>query len=169
MESNHQKPASLSGTPQKKSWGKRIAIGGIALVALAGVGVPGALSQDYGGMQRFGMGGGGPGMDMQANFRDGRGLVEREFGRMLGQIDATPEQEEKLEAIRDEFFFDITLIVFGFLYNVEELDKLPTSEAAEKLRAEFVAAVDKASRKLKKALLDGGEVLAPEQRAKLAE
>ncbi|MER8613177.1 hypothetical protein [Mesorhizobium sp. M1216] len=159
----------MDPNPQKKSWGKRIAIGGIALVALAGVGVPGALSQDYGGMQRFGMGGGGPGMDMQANFRDGRGLVEREFGRMLGQIDATPEQEEKLEAIRDEFFFDITLIVFGFLYNGEDLEKLPTSEAAEKLRAEFVAAVDKASRKLKKALLDGGEVLTPEQRAKLAE
>ncbi len=46
METNHPEPAGLSGAPQKKSWGKRIAIGGIAIAALAGVGVAGALSQD---------------------------------------------------------------------------------------------------------------------------
>ncbi|PZV38146.1 hypothetical protein B5V02_12675 [Mesorhizobium kowhaii] len=156
---------------QKKSWGKRIAIGGIAIVALAGVGVPSALSQDCGGMQRLGMGGGGSDMHMQAKVRDEMGLVEREFKRMLEEIDATPEQEKKLEAIRDELFFDVSVITLGFFDTLEDFDKLPTidREAAEKLRAEFVAVFDKASRKLKEALIDDYEVLTPEQRAKLAE
>ncbi|PZV38149.1 Spy/CpxP family protein refolding chaperone [Mesorhizobium kowhaii] len=156
---------------QKKSWGKRIAMGGIAMVALAGVGVPGALSQDYGGMQRFGMGGGGSVMHMQANFRDGMGLIEREFGRFLEEIDATPQQEKKLEEIRDKLLFDVSVIMFGFLDTLEDFDKLPTfdREAAEKLRAEIVAVFDNASRKLTRALLDVRDVLTPEQRAKLAE
>ena len=103
MEANHPKPASLSGTPQKKSWRKPIAIGGIAIAAAS---ASPALSQDYERMQRFGMGGGhgGPDMHMQANFRHGMGFGEHRFDRMLGgDRRAIPEQEEKLKAIRDKF------------------------------------------------------------------
>ncbi|WP_394889921.1 Spy/CpxP family protein refolding chaperone [Mesorhizobium sp. AaZ16] len=156
----------MEPNPQKKSWRKRIAIAGIAIVAFAGVGVAGALSQDYERMQSFGMGwaDGGPGMHMQPNFLDG-------FERFLEEIDATPEQKKKLEAIRDEFFFDVSLIMLGFLDTLDDFDKLPTidREAAEKLRAEFVAAVDGVLRKLTKALFDGAAVLTPEQRGKLVE
>jgi protein CpxP len=181
METNHQEPAGLSGTPQKKSWGKRIAIGGIAIAALAGVGVAGALSQDYGRMQRFGMGGGdgGPGMHMQANFRHhmgfgGPGFGGRHFERMLEEIDATPEQEEKLEAIIDKLHDDVRPIMRGFRDTRDDVAKLLGAatidrEAAEKLRAERVAAVDEASRKVTTALLDAAEVLTAEQRAELVE
>jgi Spy/CpxP family protein refolding chaperone len=181
METNHQEPAGLSGTPQKKSWGKRIAIGGIAIAALAGVGVAGALSQDYGRMQRFGMGGGDgrPGMHMQANFRHGMGFGGPGFGRhhlerMLEEVDATPEQEDKLEAIMDKLHDDVRPIMRGFRDTRDDVAKLLGAvtidrEAAEKLRAERVAAVDEASRKLTTALLDAAEVLTAEQRAELAE
>jgi protein CpxP len=180
METNHQEPAGVSGTPQKKSWGKRIAIGGVAIAALAGVGVAGALSQDYGRMQRFGMGGddSGPGMHMQANFRHGMGFGPGFGGhhleRMLEEIDATPEQEDKLEAIMDKLHDDVRPIMRGFRDTRDDVAKLLGAatidrEAAEKLRAERVAAVDDASRKLTTALLDAAEVLTAEQRAEMVE
>jgi protein CpxP len=180
METNHQEPAGVSGTPQKKSWGKRIAIGGVAIAALAGVGVAGALSQDYGRMQRFGMGGddGGPSMHMQANFRHGMGFGPGFGGhhleRMLEEIDATPEQEDKLEAIMDKLHDDVRPIMRGFRDTRDDVAKLLGAatidrEAAEKLRAERVAAVDEASRKLTTALLDAAEVLTAEQRAEMVE
>jgi protein CpxP len=180
METNHQEPAGHSGTPQKKSWGKRIAIGGVAIAALAGVGVAGALSQDYGRMQRFGMGGddSGPGMHMQANFRHGMGFGPGFGGhhleRMLEEIDATPEQEDKLEAIMDKLHDDVRPIMRGFRDTRDDVAKLLGAatidrEAAEKLRAERVAAVDDASRKLTTALLDAAEVLTAEQRAEMVE
>jgi protein CpxP len=181
METNHPEPAGLSGTPRKKSWGKRIAIGGIAIAALAGVGVAGALSQDYERMQRFGMGwgDGGPGMHMQANFRHGMGFGGPGFGghhfeRMLDEIDATPEQEKKLEAIVDKLHDDVRPIMRGFRDTRDDVAKLLGAatidrEAAEKLRAERVTAVDEASRKLTTALLDAADVLTAEQRAELLE
>jgi protein CpxP len=180
METNHQEPAGHSGTPRKKSWGKRIAIGGVAIAALAGVGVAGALSQDYGRMQRFGMGGddGGPSMHMQANFRHGMGFGPGFGGhhleRMLEEIDATPEQEDKLEAIMDKLHDDVRPIMRGFRDTRDDVAKLLGAatidrEAAEKLRAERVAAVDEASRKLTTALLDAAEVLTAEQRAEMVE
>ncbi|RWI29405.1 Spy/CpxP family protein refolding chaperone [Mesorhizobium sp.] len=172
METNHPEPA-----PRKKSWGKRIAIGGIAIAALAGVGVAGALSQDYERMQSFGMGWGGPGMHMQANFRHGMGfggLGGHHVERMLDEIDATPEQEKKLEAIMDKLHDDVRPIMRGFRDTRDDVAKLLGAatidrEAAEKLRAERVAAVDEASRKLTTALLDAADVLTAEQRAELAE
>jgi Spy/CpxP family protein refolding chaperone len=181
METNHQEPADLSDAPQKKSWGKRIAIGGIAIVVLAGVGVAGALSQDYERMQRFGMGwgDGGPGMHMQANFRHGMGFGGPGFGwhhfeRMLEEVDATPEQEDKLEAIMDKLHDDVRPIMRGFRDTRDDVAKLLGAatidrEAAEKLRAERIAAADEASRKLTTALLDAAEVLTAEQRAELLE
>jgi Spy/CpxP family protein refolding chaperone len=176
METNHQDPAGLSGAPQNKSWGKRIAIGGIAIVVLAGVGVAGALSQDYKRMQRFGMGwgDGGPGIHMQANFRHGMGFGGHHIERMLEEIDATPEQEEKLEAIMDKLHDDVRPIMRGFRDTRDDVAKLLGAatidrEAAEKLRAERIAAADEASRKLTTALLDAAEVLTAEQRAELLE
>jgi protein CpxP len=181
METNHPEPADLSGAQRKKSWGKRIVIVGFAIAAFAGVGVAGALSQDYERMQRIGMGwgDGAPGMHMQANFRHhmgfgGPGFGGRHFERMLEEIDATPEQEEKLEAIIDKLHDDVRPIMRGFRDTRDDVAKLLGAatidrEAAEKLRAERVAAVDEASRKVTTALLDAAEVLTAEQRAELVE
>ncbi|PBB28997.1 MULTISPECIES: Spy/CpxP family protein refolding chaperone [Mesorhizobium] len=162
-------------TTQKKGWGKRIAIGGIAIVALAAVGVTGALSQDCGRMQRFGMDGGhgGPDMHMQANFSYEIGL-RHHLECMLDDIDITPEQEDKLEAIMDKLDHDVRPIIRGFHHAQDDFAKLLGAatldrEAAEELRAERVAAVDEASRKLTTALLDAAAVLTAEQRAELFE
>jgi periplasmic protein CpxP/Spy len=178
METNHPESADLPSAPQKRNWGKRIAIGGIAIAALAGVGVAGALSQDYGErMHRFGMGwgDGGPGMHMRAGPAGfGMGFGGHRFERMLDEIDATPEQEEKLEAIMDKLHDDVRPIMRGFRDTRDDVAKLLGAatidrEAAEKLRTERVAAVDEASRKLTTALLDAAEVLTAEKRAELLE
>jgi protein CpxP len=181
METNHQEPAGLSDTPRKKSWGRRIAIGGAAIVALASVGVAGALSQGYERMQHFGIGwgDGGPGMHMQANSRHGMGFGDHGFGghhfeRMLEEIDATPEQEEKLEAIMDKLHDDVRPIMRGFRDTREDVAKLLGAatidrEAVERLRAQRIAGVDEASLKLTTALLDAAEVLTAEQRAEMLE
>jgi Spy/CpxP family protein refolding chaperone len=53
---------------------------------------------------------------------------------------------------------------------VVELMSAPTLDraAAETLRAERIAAIDEASKKMTAAMLDAAEVLTPEQRAELA-
>ena len=181
METNIQEPAGDAGpeTPKTANWTKRLVIGGIAVVALAGVGVAGALSQDFGGerMMRFGMGHGGPGMHMQAgpaSFRGGMGFGGHGMGRILDEIDATDEQEDKLEDIMDKLHDDVRPIMRGFRDTREDLANLLGAAtvdraAIEKLRAERVAAVDEASRKVTAALAEAAEVLTPEQRAELKE
>ncbi|WP_111544562.1 Spy/CpxP family protein refolding chaperone [Mesorhizobium kowhaii] len=132
---------------------------------MPGVGVPGALSQDHERMHSFvGCGDGGPGMHMQ-EFCRAMEVERREFERTLEEIDATPEQEEKLWKIRGKFLNGVSPIILGFLDTLDDFDKLPTidRDAAEKLRAEVVKVVDKVSRKLTRALLDGRDVLTPEQ------
>jgi periplasmic protein CpxP/Spy len=175
METNLPVKAGQTGveTP-KTNWTRRLVIGGIAAAALAGVGVAGALSQDFGGerMMRFGMGHGG--MHMQAGpaaFRMGFG--GHGMGRILGEIDATDEQEKRLVAIMDQLQDDVRPIMRGFRDARGDVVKLLTAEtvdreALEQLRAERVAALDDASRKATAALIEAAEVLTPEQRTELA-
>lgn len=184
METNIPQNAGETGaeTRQAGKWGKRLAIGGIAVVALAGVGVAGALSQDSGGerMMRFGMGHGGHGMHMQADqasFRGGgfgMGFGGRGMGRMLDRIDATNEQQDKIEEIMDKVHADMRPVMRGFRDTRDDLAKLLAAEtvdreALEKLRSERVAAMDQASRTVTAALAEAAEVLTPEQRKKLVE
>lgn len=189
METNHQDtaPEASPETPKGSNWGKRLAIGGIAVIALAGVGVAGALSQDYGGerMHRFGMGQGGPGMHMQggpgmhmqatpAAFGHGMGFGGRGMGRILDEVDATKEQEDQIEAIMDKVHDEVRPIMRSFRDTRDDVAELLGAAtidraAAETLRAERVAAMDEASKKITAALLDAAEVLTPEQRTKLLE
>ncbi|TJX07212.1 MAG: periplasmic heavy metal sensor, partial [Mesorhizobium sp.] len=79
-----------------------------------------------------------------------------------------------LEAIMDKLHDDVRPIMRGFRDTRDDVAKLLGAatidrEAAEKLRAERIAAVDEASRKLTSALLDAAEVLTAEQRAELVE
>jgi protein CpxP len=182
MQTIEHEPAGENGqqTPTKSNWSKRLVIGGIAVVALAGVGVAGALSQDFGGdrMQRFGMGfgDGGPGMH-QVAFRHhgpGMGMGGPGIGRILSEIDATDEQEDKIEAIMDQLHDDVRPIMRGFRDTREDLAELlgaatVDATALETMRAERLAAVDEASKKVTAALVQAAEVLTPEQRAKLKE
>jgi len=178
MQTIEHEPAGPAGNetgPQAKGkWSRRLIVGGVAIAALAGVGVAGALSQDFGGMHRFGMGEGGM---QQAAFRHhgpGFGMGGPGIGRMLSGIDATAEQKDKLEAIMDTLHDDVRPIMRSFRDTREELTDLlaaPTVDAAavEKLRAERLAGVDEASKKVAAALVQAAAVLTPEQRAKLKE
>jgi len=146
--------------PQKPraNWVRRLVIGGLALVAVAGAGaaIAGGGWGGHGGWRH-----GGPGFGM--------GGIER----MLDEVDATAEQEKKLWAIIDGARGEVRPIMRGFRDAHEqavELLKAPTIDraAVEKLRAERIAAIDQASQKMSTALVEAAEVFTPEQRAKLA-
>jgi Spy/CpxP family protein refolding chaperone len=153
-------------------WGRRIAIGGVALAALAGIGLVAANSGEFRrdhGMRHFGMG-----AHMERASMGGMGFGERRLEHFLDEIDATPEQSEKLKAIFGSARNDIgpmfedlrdTRKAAADILGAATIDRA----AAEKLRSERVAALDAASRKMTAALLDAAEVLTPEQRTELVE
>lgn len=173
MEQENQTPAQ-----PKANWGRRIVIGGLAAAAVAGVGLAAATGGEFGrgmGGQRWGMDGhgwgrGGPGMHASM----GRGFGEYRLERMLEGLDATPEQADKIRAIVDAARDDLMPALDGMRGTREKVAEMlgaPAIDraAAETLRAERVAAMDQASRRLTTAILDAAEVLTPEQRAKLVE
>lgn len=161
-------------TPPSANWTKRLTIGAIAIAALGGIGLATAMSSDSGFLGGPGMWhhAGGPGMGFSG--RHGMGFGERRLDRVLDEIDATDEQETKIKAIiekaGDELFpmadeFRGTREQVADLLGAATIDRA----AAETLRAERVAKVDEASRKLTTAVLDIAEVLTPEQRAEIVD
>jgi Spy/CpxP family protein refolding chaperone len=159
------------GTPEASdagaSWVRRGLVAALAVAAVAGVGVTLAQGSGWGGGQwgpggHHGWGRGGPGF--------GEGRIER----MLDGVDATADQEKKVWAAIDGARGEIRPIMREFRGTREQLATLlsaPTIDraAVEKLRAERVAAIDDASKKVTDALVNAAETLTPEQRAKLAE
>ena len=151
-------------------WRRGLAIGGLAVSVIAGAGL--VTAQAEGGGWGGGWGPGhGPGMHGRMG---GMGFMHGGMGEMLDDIDATAEQEKKIWEIFDGVRGDIRSTAIDFrntrgevleLLSAPEIDR----EAAEKLRSKRIAALDEASRKMTKALLDAAEVLTPEQRAELAE
>jgi protein CpxP len=164
MEDNN---LETNASQPKAGWGKWIVIPGVAIAAVAGIGVVGAVSQDLGRdgirMERIGWGGGHHGM------RGGH----HGFGSILGELDLTDEQEDKIWAIMDGVRIEARPLMRDFRDSREELAKLLGAAtidrtAVETLRAQRVAQVDEASKKLATAIIAAAEVLTPEQRAKLA-
>ena len=154
----------------KAGWGKWIVIPGVAIAAVAGIGAAAAVSQDFGHggmrMERMGWGGGHHGGDMRGG--------PHGMGRILGELDLTDEQEDKIWAIMDGVRSEARPLMRDFRDSREELAKLLGAAqidrtAVETLRATRVASIDEASKKLATALISVAEVLTPEQRAKLAE
>lgn len=166
MEQDTQETANGDGNPQRKGWGRWIAIGGVAALALGGIGIAAAMSNDFGG---HGMGGFRMGGHMQHMAMGEHGLEN-----MLDRIDATPDQEKKLWAIIDAARAEIRPVareLRGTRDEVAAIIGAPVIDraAAEKLRSERIATLDEASKKAMTALLDAADVLTPEQRAKLLE
>jgi Spy/CpxP family protein refolding chaperone len=167
MEQNEQDiVGGGNDSPKQRGWGRWILVGGVAVLALGGIGIAGAMSNDFGG---YGMGGFGHFRHMSMG-----GMGEHGLENMLEQIDATPEQEKKLWAIVDAARADIRPVARELRGTREEIAAIigaPTIDraAAEKLRSERVATLDEASKKAMTALLDAADVLTPEQRAKLLE
>ncbi len=152
-------------TPEKgnKSRSRWLIAGGVAVVALAGIGAAGAM-------------GGGEAMGrhvMEAGMKHGGHFAGRGLSRALDAVDATAEQEDRIWAIIDDTRAELRPVMREFRDTRETVMQLmaaPTIDraAAETLRAERIAAIDEASKKVTAAMLDAAEVLTPEQRAEIA-
>lgn len=161
QENHEANPA----TPERssKSRSRWLIAGGVAVVALAGIGAAGAM-------------GGGEAMGrhvMEAGMKHGGHFAGRGLSRALDAVDATAEQEDRIWAIIDDTRAELRPVMREFRDTRETVMQLmaaPTIDraAAETLRAERIAAIDEASKKVTAALLDAAEVLTPEQRAELA-
>ena len=136
-------------------------VGGTLAVLIVGAGVAAATGNGFG--RGFG---GHP--------HWGGGFMEYGIERALDEVDATPEQTEKIWKIIDAARAEMRPVARGFRDSREQVMELLGATtvdraAAEKLRAERIAAADEASRRMTTAILDIAEVLTPEQRAELAE
>jgi len=154
-------PAAPANPPAYATWNKRLVIGGVALAALAGIGIASAMSEGF-----------GPGK-FRHGFGHGRGFGGH-IERVLDKVDATPEQTKKIEAIIDATEDQLDPMAEEFRDARREFVKLleaPTIDraAVETLRATRVAKIDEASRKVVAAVLDAAETLTPEQRAEIVD
>jgi Spy/CpxP family protein refolding chaperone len=100
--------------------------------------------------------------------------VERMIKHFAVEVDATPEQREKLTTIAQSAARDLAPLRDKVksarqqaidLMSAENLDRA----AIENLRAEQIALMDATSKRLTQALADAADVLTVEQRKKLAE
>ena len=100
--------------------------------------------------------------------------VERMVKHLAVEVDATPEQKDKLTAIAKSAAHDLAPLRGNMkrarqqaidLMNAEKVDRA----AIENLRAEQLAFMDAASKRLTQALADAADVLTVEQRKTLAE
>ena len=100
--------------------------------------------------------------------------VERMVKHLAVEVDATPEQKDKLSAIAKSAAHDLAPLRGNMkrarqqaidLMSAEKVDRA----AIENLRAEHFALMDATSKRLTQALADAADVLTVEQRKKLAE
>ena len=173
METDNHETGVPENTVATGGWGRKLAMGSLAVVVLAGLGLASAKGGDFAAGQ-FGMGGKHEmgGKAMHASMR-GKHFGERRLDYMLEEIDATPEQATRLKEIFGSVRDEVGPVVSGFRETrgqIADLLAAPTIDraAAETLRAERIAAIDTASRQMTAAILDAAEVLTPEQRAQLA-
>lgn len=175
MDTNHTDHSDTPEQGKTGNWNRRFVTGTLAVVVLAGAGAFAATAGDFGGERmRFGM---GQGHEMQASWRGGhemRGGRGFGIGRVLDEIDATDEQQDKLEEIFDSVRDEVRPLMRDFRDSREDLAELLGAAtvdpaAIEAMRTERVAAIDEASKKLTAALLEAAAVLTAEQREELVE
>jgi protein CpxP len=163
-------PSPDGGVASGTSWGRRVIIGAIAGIAAIGAIGFAAAESDFGrgfGMGRFG----GGGQVTRAHMGFGGHWM---MGQVLDEIDATPEQEDKLWDIIDNARGEMRPAFREFRETREEIAGILGAAtidraALEKLRSERIATIDATSKKMTEALADAAEVLTPEQRTKLVE
>lgn len=104
--------------------------------------------------------------------------MDEHVGRMVKhlavEVDATPEQKDKLTAIAQGAARDLAPLRGNMKRARQQVIDLMSAEkvdraAIENLRAEQIALMDATSKRLTQALADAADVLTVEQRKKLAE
>jgi periplasmic protein CpxP/Spy len=112
-----------------------------------------------------------------------RGPVDPEAARehvkmgvkwVLGYVDATPEQEQKVQAIAQDALADLLPLRDQHLSNKKALHEALSGatidrEALEQARRAEIKLADQASARLAQAVADAADTLTPAQRAQLAE
>lgn len=141
---------------------------GVGIAAVIAIGAGAAVAEGFKG----GWGPGGPMGGMGGHM--GMRFAEHRFERVMDEIGASDEQQDKIWAIVDRTRSDMRPVGRQFRGMREEVTALlsaPTIDkaAVEALRAKRIAEVDAASKTAVAALVEAAEVLTPEQRAKLAE
>ena len=160
-QDRHEAVTPANNGKRRSRW---IVASGIAVLALAGVGAAGAMG-----------GGGGMGHQMmEIGMKHGGNFAGRGLHRAFSAVDATAEQEDRIWAIIDDARAELRPMMREFRdtrAQALELMAAPAIDraAAETMRAERIAAIDEASKKLTEAAIEAAEVLTPEQRAKFAE
>jgi len=101
-------------------------------------------------------------------------FTEKMADRVVGAVDGTPEQRQRIAAIAQAALTDLAPMrekARDGRRRGLELLRAPTVDrtAIEALRVEQVALADAASKRVTQALADSAEVLTPEQRARLAD
>ncbi|MFM9974236.1 MAG: Spy/CpxP family protein refolding chaperone [Beijerinckiaceae bacterium] len=105
---------------------------------------------------------------------DGQARVQSGLQRVLGKIDATPEQREKITAIVRSAMLDLQPMRQSLRLSREKLTTTLKAEtidraAIEQLRRQQLEMTEMLSRKMSEALVSAAEALTPSQRAQLVD
>jgi Spy/CpxP family protein refolding chaperone len=156
-------PEETKGATQKGSWSRKLVIGGVAAVVLAGAGAA-AIAGGFDGFGRHGMMGG----------RFMHGFMEYRVDQALTDIGASAEQKDKIKALVKSTIDEVRPERGWRMETRDEMIKIleaPTIDrnAIEALRAKRIADIDARSKTIAKAVGDAAEVLTQDQRKKLIE
>lgn len=173
-------PAPRMSLPAAGPAGRRRAVMIAAVVLLVAVAAfaTTSFSQGFGGFGpgfgHFGHGWGGPfgGGPIDSAWVEAR--LKRMIGHLAIELDATPEQQQKLQAIVTAAAKDVLPAREKMLAARQQARDLLTQAtvdraALEKLRADQIATADATSKRVLQAVADAAEVLTPDQRKKLAD
>jgi periplasmic protein CpxP/Spy len=149
-------------------YGRRrwITAAAVFLIGLAGFGIGRATSHPWHGFGRV--------AHRPFDVATASQFAERGIDRMLGKVDATPEQKAKITAIAKAAIADMApaqqahtaaRTKFAELLKADKIDHA----AIDQLRAEQVTLGEALTKKAATALADAADVLTPAQRAKLVE
>ena len=160
--SDNQAGPTIDHDPNERQRDRRYGLSfvvGVGIAAVIAIGAGAAVAQGWGH-------GGMHGMGMR--------FAEHRFEKVMDEIDATDEQQDKIWAIVDRTRAELRPVGREFRGTREEVAALlaaPTIDkaAVEALRVKRLAEVDAASKTAVAALIEAAEVLTPEQRVKLAE
>ena len=173
--SEQQTPGSAgtAATDRARRW----TLIGAAVAAVAGLGAFAAHRYAYAAPMGFGHGHGHHGWHGAMGDMDPAAMAKRidaMVAFMLADIDATPEQRERIAAVLKAASNDLQASRKQHMQARRqslELLAAPTIDRArlEQLRIEQMQLADSTSRRMLQAMLDSAEVLNAEQRAKLVE